>query len=309
MGTWGVERALKVLVVGAGGMLGHKVVQTLDESGHTVWATVRSAMGVRLTSLWSQSVVLVENVNVRDIHILDGLIDEFRPEAVVNCVGIIKQRSEAQDPTLSIAVNSLFPHLLAESASRVGARTLHFSTDCVFSGSSGNYGEEDFADASDLYGRSKYLGELRREGTLTLRTSIVGREVQGHKSLLDWFLQQVGEVPGFPNAVFSGLTTTELARVVERCLTEWPYLRGVYHVGGRPIDKFQLLTEFRRAFAIEDIAVYPDKGTTIDRSLDSSRFYRATGYTPPAWTDMVEEIAGEVGYPNLRPYTRSEADD
>jgi len=277
-----------VLVLGATGMLGHKLVQCLSRT-RSVVATIRRAepvpgldrlAGVRLT-------YAVEAENMASIK---NAIDDARPAAVVNCIGIIKQLDEAKDPIASIEVNALFPHRLARMTSERGIRLIHFSTDCVFSGKTGNYKEEDYADAYDLYGRTKYLGEVSGRGCLTLRSSIVGHELRGHRSLLDWFLSQKGrQVKGYGRAIYSGLTTIAMADVVGRILDEWGDLDGVWQVSSESISKFELLCLVNSLYGL-GVNIERDEGFVCDRGLDSTRFRNRTGWRPPSWPAMIRDL-------------------
>jgi dTDP-4-dehydrorhamnose reductase len=211
------------------------------------------------------------------------------PDVVVNCVGLVKQRAQAADPLVALPINSLLPHRLVRLCALIGARLIHFSTDCVFSGERGRYGETDVPDARDLYGRSKLLGEVDDSHALTLRVSIVGPELGGTQGLLAWFLGQRDGVQGFRNAVFSGLTTLELARVVRDLLLDRPDLHGVYHLSADPISKFDFLTLTAKTYG-HSICIYPRDEPTIDRSLDSGKLRAALGYRPPSWTEMLERL-------------------
>jgi len=228
-----------------------------------------------------------------DIRLIDGVrdvLDDFRPDAVVNAVGLVKQRPDADNAIDSIEINALFPHRLAALCAEFDVRLLHMSTDCVFSGRVGNYREDDTPDALDLYGRSKLLGELSKPHCLTLRTSIIGRELSRYSGLLEWFLAQKGSVKGFRQAIFSGFTTIELARIIERLLADYPRAAGLYHVSSEPIAKYDLLALLRKALGIA-IDIVPDDGLRIDRSLDSSRFRSEFDYRPPTWEQMADELA------------------
>ena len=213
---------------------------------------------------------------------------------VVNCIGVIKQLPGAHDPIVSIGINSLFPHRLRALCHAAGARLIHVSTDCVFSGRKGMYAEADPSDAEDLYGRSKFLGEVGGEGAVTLRTSIIGRELSGTSGLVEWFLaQRGGKAEGYSRAIFSGLTSIALARVILDVAASHPELSGVYHVSVDPISKLDLLRLLNDAFDAR-VEIAPNDRVAIDRSLDSSRFRAATGFTPPSWPDLVREMAEDA---------------
>jgi dTDP-4-dehydrorhamnose reductase len=280
------------VVLGATGMLGHRLVQTLS-SGCSVFGTVRGDPG-----RWSghpafAGVEWKGGVEATDLDALRRVIHEARPDAVVNCIGIIKQLPAAKDPIPSLEINALLPHRLFRICRDAGARLVHVSTDCVFSGRKGNYREDDTADADDLYGRTKLLGELQGEGSVTLRTSMIGREMDRRTGLLEWFLaQRGGTVKGFARAIFSGLTTTQLSRVIAEVLERHRNIAGLWHVAADPIDKFTLLQMIDRAFEL-GIRIERDESFVCDRSLDGSRFRAATGFRAPAWEEMVRELAAE----------------
>ena len=212
---------------------------------------------------------------------------------IVNCIGIVKQLKEAHDPVASELINSTFPHLLADECARRGARLVHFSTDCVFSGRKGMYTEDDEPDPVDLYGRTKLAGEVRAEGCVTLRTSLIGRELGSANGLVEWFLRnRGGRVKGYTNAVFSGFTTTEMARVVRKVLRERPRMSGVWHVASKPISKYDLLMLVNERMGLRT-EIEEEALPRVDRSLDGRRFEKETGYSPPGWEAMVAEMASE----------------
>lgn len=297
---------MKVLVLGADGMLGHKMFQTLRERFPATRGTLRTSKadprfaGIELL----QSDAMVEGVDVMDEGGLRRQIESFRPAVVVNCVGVIKQRDAAHDPIPSITINALLPHRLAACIAPWGGRLIHFSTDCVFSGRRGRYREDDPSDAEDLYGKSKFLGETpHTANALTLRTSIIGRELLHHTSLLDWFLAQHGTVRGFTKTIYSGVTTNHLATVAGDVIERHGDLRGLYQVASDPISKHDLLVLVKDAYRKTDVEIVPVDGDVSDRSLDGSRFAAATGYRCPPWPALVGELAAdETPYESLIPY-------
>jgi dTDP-4-dehydrorhamnose reductase len=281
---------VRLLIIGGGGMLGHALWQHARGVCHTR-VTLRAGAEAVARRVGAEPDEVVPGVDALDFDSVVRAFATVRPEAVVNCVGIIKQRPEAQDPIRSLSVNALFPHRLAELCRASGARLVHISTDCVFSGRQGAYRESDAPDAEDLYGRSKLLGEVGGPGAVTLRTSIIGRELSGGLGLVEWFLAQPGpEVPGYVHARFSGLTTAALSRVVLEVLMRQPSLEGLYHVAADPISKFDLLRLLSAAYG-RDVPIRRVEEPRIDRSLDATRFRQATGWTPPDWPSMIEELA------------------
>ena len=211
----------------------------------------------------------------------------------MNCVGVVKQHRAANDATNTIAVNALLPHRVADCCEGIGARFIQISTDCVFNGTRGYYTESDVADARDLYGRTKLLGEVDRDCCLTIRTSMVGREIGSAHGLIEWFLARRGQrVPGFTRARFSGLTTLELSRVIATCIEQHHDLSGVWHVAGESIAKFDLLSMVNDACHLGS-TLEADDSFVCDRTLDANRFMNATGYRPPTWSSMVTELAAD----------------
>jgi dTDP-4-dehydrorhamnose reductase len=277
---------MRILILGGTGMLGHKLQQSFAPRFDT-FATVRSSASASIVEPAGR---LITDVTAEDLHSVSRALDDVEPQVVVNCIGIVKQLDAAKDPIPSIEVNALFPHRLADAAKAAGARTIHISTDCVFSGLKGRYTEEDPPDPVDLYGRTKLLGEVSYDNTLTIRTSIVGRELIGAHGLLEWFLAQSGPVKGFRKAIFSGLTTQALAETLALVITDYPDLSGLWHVASEPIDKYQLLREFARLYD-RDVEIEPDDSVVIDRSLDDARFRAATGIARPSWPELLEALA------------------
>lgn len=282
-------RPKKILVLGVSGMLGNAVFRLLSETpGLMTAGAARSPGGVRLLPAPLRERI-IGGVDVENGDAVMGLFAATAPDVVINCVGLVKQLAEADDPLSALPLNSLMPHRLARLCSIAGARLVHISTDCVFSGAKGMYTEHDPSDAQDLYGRSKYLGEVDYPHAITLRTSIIGHELDSARGLVGWFLSQQGEVKGFTRAIFSGLPTVELARVIRDHVIPRPELRGVYHVSAEPIAKYELLKLVAAVYR-KNTAIVPDDRLVIDRSLDSSRFRAATGYQPKPWLELVRQM-------------------
>jgi dTDP-4-dehydrorhamnose reductase len=280
---------VKILVLGASGMLGNAMLRVLAEAdAHDVYATARSG-AVRRHFAPTLAERIIASVDVENADALARLFDEVRPQAVINCIGLVKQLAAAADPLQALPINALLPHRLARLCGLVGARLVHVSTDCVFDGSKGNYRESDPSDAEDLYGKSKYLGEVAYPHTITLRTSIIGRELDGAHGLVGWFLAQNGKVRGYTKAVFSGLPTVELSRIVRDVVLPRPELSGLYHVAAAPIAKYELLRLVAAAYG-KAIEIEPDDRVVIDRSLDATRFREATGYVAPPWPELVARM-------------------
>lgn len=284
---------MRVLVVGGDGMLGHQLFLGLGRS-HDVRVTLRRPLAEYAPLALFSEHNAYSGIDVRYPESLAGVLAHFRPEVVCNAAGIVKQRPAAADAVPSIEVNALFPHRLAAMAAEVGARVLHISTDCVFSGRRGAYTEEDLADPVDLYGRTKLLGELDQERCVTLRTSIIGLELHGRQGLVEWALAQRGRIPGFRRALYSGLTTTELTRVCGGLMTDHPELHGLWHVASAPISKYDLLVALSARLGRTEVEVAPDDSFVCDRTLIADRFQRATGYRPPSWDTMLDELSVSI---------------
>lgn len=279
---------MRVLILGGDGMLGHCLLRVLSLR-HETSVTLRQSLRAYADFGLFNECNSFANVDVRSFEKLVEVLSVFRPEAVVNCVGIVKQRDEAKDAIGSLEVNALLPHRLAGLCRLANASLIHISTDCVFTGRRGNYQESDVSDADDLYGRTKYLGEVFEPPALTLRTSIIGRELNRKQGLVEWFLAQSSPVRGFKRAVFSGLTTGELSRIVGLLLEHHPSAYGLYNVSAEPIDKFSLLHLLRDRFQ-KQIKIDSDETVVIDRSLDSTRFRKEFNYRPPTWPEMIAAL-------------------
>ncbi|MGN9777406.1 dTDP-4-dehydrorhamnose reductase family protein [Micromonospora sp. H33] len=279
----------RVLVLGATGMLGHTLMRELNGAvGVEAYGAARDAaaadafppdVAARITS----------GLDVLELDRVGLLLQEVRPDVVVNCVGVIKQRSEVQDAVRTITINSLFPHLLTRECAGRDIRLIHVSTDCVFSGDRGGYVETDIPDPPDLYGRSKLLGETTVPPALTLRTSIVGHELNSNRSLVDWFLAQTGVVTGYTKAIYSGVTTTEFARLLRSVVLPREDLVGLYHIAATPISKYELLHLIARTYGWTG-RIVPHDAVVCDRSLSAAAFFSLTGYRPPAWPEMIAQL-------------------
>ncbi len=284
-----METQHRIVVVGASGMLGNAVLRYFaTETNHVVFGSVRSE---RSASLLPEAVrsAIIPGIDVENPESLVRLVGETRPTVLVNCVGLVKQLQSSKDPLSALSINSILPHRLAHLAAAAGARLVHLSTDCVFSGSRGMYREDDIPDATDLYGRTKLLGEVDASNAITLRTSIIGHELGTSHSLLCWFLAQQGAATGYRKAIFSGLPTVEIARVIAQHVLPNPALRGLYHLSAEPIDKYTLLQLIAERYN-KDIRIDPADSPAIDRSLDSTRFRNATGFKPEPWAELISRM-------------------
>ena len=281
---------MRLLILGGSGMLGHQLWRGLHAQ-HDTWVTLRRPVADFAVHNLFDEAKAIQLDDITDDTALERALGQAKPEAVINCVGLIKQRDEASDEALTLRVNAEFPHRLAKRCGEAGARLIHFSTDCIFAGTKGNYTESDPSDAADLYGQSKHQGEVADAHSVTLRTSVIGHELGTNLALLDWFLSQRGQaISGFTKAIYSGFTTLEMARIVDRILTQHPALSGVWHVASESISKFALLQLCREKLGWEGV-IEPNDEFVCDRSLNADRFNQATGYSPPSWEAMISELA------------------
>ena len=280
---------MKILVLGVSGMLGNAMFRVLSENAEIeVFGTARSSSAQRYFAP-EMSKKIIAGVDVENLDALTHVFAKVKPQVVINCIGLIKQLAVADDPLQALPINAMLPHRLARLCELSSARLIHISTDCVFAGTKGNYRESDPADATDLYGKSKHLGEVTYPHTITLRTSIIGHELSSSHALLGWFLAQEGQVKGYTKAIFSGLPTVELARVVRDVVLPRSELSGLYHVASAPIAKHDLLKLIADVYG-KKIEIIPDDALVIDRSLNAKRFKDATGYVAPPWLELVKRM-------------------
>jgi dTDP-4-dehydrorhamnose reductase len=286
---------MRVLILGGSGMLGHRLWMDLCHV-HDVWVTVRRSASVIPDLPGINRTQIREFV---DAHSFDNIIRAFasiQPELVINCIGLVKQHPLCNDPLSVIELNARLPHQLSLICQTAGIRMIHISTDCVYSGKKGFYTEASPSDAEDLYGRSKYLGEVSYSHTFTLRTSIIGRELHTCYGLTEWFLRQRKSVKGYKRAIFSGFTTQAVAEILLSWVIPNPNLSGVWQIASQPISKFEVLSLMNEAYQL-GIEIQPDETFACDRSLDCSRFCAETGFVPPSWPDMIHEMAdGQLPY-------------
>lgn len=281
---------MKILVLGASGMIGSAIFRVLsNESQHEIYGSIRSKDLKRFFREDQKECLLVCN-DVLDQIQLVRLFSNIKPDVVINCVGLTKHHKEADDVLLAVPLNTMLPHRLADLCKASSARLIHISTDCIFSGSCGNYLEGDHSDAADVYGKSKFLGEvINHSHAITLRTSTIGHELQSSYGLLEWFLAQEGSCTGFSKAIFSGLPNTAFAEIIRDYVIPKPRLHGLYHVGAGPIGKYDLLKLIAAQYG-KNISIFSDNKFAIDRSLNVDQFSRVTGYHAPSWPELIQSM-------------------
>ena len=286
------RRSLRVLILGGTGMLGHRLWMECRDEFET-FVTFRRLPINCSDRPWAKLFDPARTrggVDATNFESIRQVIDETQPSIVINCIGIIKQLREANDPITSLQINALLPHELKEFCHSRGIRLIHISTDCVFSGRRGNYRESDPSDAEDLYGRTKFFGEVTGEGILTLRTSIIGRELEARLGLVEWFLSQKGKtVKGYTRVIYSGITTPVLSQIIVQLLRDFPKLSGLYQVAGQMISKYALLKKIQEFFHL-NVEISPYGDFQCNRSLDGSQFVKETGIQIPGWDEMISGL-------------------
>lgn len=284
---------MRILILGGGGTLGHKLWQMLPSKFPDTFVSIRKNKDFYEKCGLFTGPNVIDRLDLRDFTGLYHSLDRIHPSVVVNCAGITPRREEAQNDVNVITINSLLPHKLATWCATNNARLIHFSTDCVFNGEKGNYNELSPSDANDLYGRTKALGEVNSPSALVLRTSMIGREIFGGTELLEWFLAQGGKkIKGYRKAVFSGLTTNQHAVVVGDLIENYPALTGCYNVASQAVSKYDLLLMLREVYNL-DVAIESDDSVECRRDLDGAKFVKATGFSCPPWRQMLTEMAAD----------------
>jgi dTDP-4-dehydrorhamnose reductase len=291
----------RVLILGASGMLGHKLAQRVSQDRETFCAVRKKCSHCQP---FFESCRLIEGIEAESADSIAHAVEIAQPDVVVNCIGIVKQLDSVANRAHDISINSVLPHQLASLCESGEAKLIHISTDCVFSGKSGNYSERDIPDALDFYGRSKVLGEVNYANNLTLRTSFIGQQLHGSHGLLEWFLSNKnGVVRGYSKAIFSGLSSGALAEIITNVVLEQPELTGVLHVASEPISKLELLRQINEIFDLK-IEIIPDSQLVIDRSLNGNLFKQLTGISVPGWSAMIEQLfADQANYESIKERT------
>lgn len=288
-----------VLVLGASGMLGHKVMQILANKKMSVIGTIRGSPDIYKNTIL-ENFALVGGVHGDSFYTIERAVNMTNPDYIINCIGIIKQLEDGNNALKCLKINAMLPHQLDLFTESRNIKLIHVSTDCVFDGARGNYTENDVPNATDIYGISKLAGEVNSKTNLTLRTSIIGREIYTQHGLLEWFLSQKGKkIQGYTNAKFSGVTTNELSNVINIIINDFPHISGIYNISSSPISKYDLLTKINNYIGRPvEIEKY-DGGENLDRTLDSTNFknyYVPSGwvqpirYAPPSWDEMIAEL-------------------
>lgn len=286
-------KTLKILILGGGGTLGHKLWQVLPSKFPDTFVSIRKNSNFYAKCGLFAGPNVIDSLDLRDFTCLNAVLDEVNPNVIVNCAGVTLRSKEALDKNAAISINALLPHRLADWCSKNGARLIHFSTVCVFDGKTGAYTEDSLPDARDLYGTTKALGDVSSPFALTLRSSFIGREIFGGTELLEWFLAQKGKkIKGYTKALFTGLTTNKLAELVADLIENHPALNGLYHVSSETVSKYELLKLMKEAYNL-DVEIAPDDSFECRRDLKGERFEKAAGFVCPPWRQLMAEMAAD----------------
>lgn len=284
---------MRILILGATGMLGHKLWQLMPQRFADTYATVRARPLLPGSRLFEDKRVIA-GVDCTDFPSVAAVLDRIAPQVIVNCVAVTKRREGSGNAEASIALNARLPQQLAGWCGEHASRLIHFSTDCVFTGRTGGYTEMSVPDAEDLYGRSKALGEVAGDGALTIRSSFIGRELAHGTELLEWFLAQRGRrIQGYRQALYTGVSNLFMAQLVGDIIADQPRLTGLYNLASEVVSKFDLLCLARDAFRL-DIEIEPDDSFVCRRDLDGSRLRQALGVMPPPWREMMAGLAADA---------------
>ncbi len=284
----------RVLILGITGMLGHTLFKEMNKNTNLeVFGTTRNKNGLENYFTEDEMIKIRGNVDADNFETVIRAIASVQPTIIINCIGIIKQLPISKDPLTAITVNAQLPHRISLVARSANARFIHISTDCVFNGKKGNYTEKDHSNAEDLYGRTKFLGEVAYPHCVTLRTSIIGHELKTNYSLVDWFMSQQNDVNGFTKAMYSGFPTIEIVNIISNYVIPNKNLTGLYHVSSDAISKFDLLNILKEIYK-KDININPFSDFVLDRSMNSDKFKIATGYVAPSWNQLIENMYNHV---------------
>ena len=287
---------MRIIILGASGLIGHKLLQKLSND-FDVYATLhRSKESYGLMPLFSGQNI-IDEVDVSDFENVSAILHSVNPNVILNCIGITPRKDEINNLYKVIKINSLFPHQLANWAKVNNKRVIHFSTDCVFNGSTGNYTENSLTTAEDVYGRTKALGEINYSHTLTIRSSFIGQELFGKTELLDWFLNQEGKrINGFTNTLYSGVSTNFMTHVVKTIILNAPELSGLYQLApDKPISKYELLCIAKRAFDV-NIEIIPENEYVHTPTLNGSKLKDNIKINVPSWKEMMKDLAFNRGF-------------
>jgi dTDP-4-dehydrorhamnose reductase len=286
---------MKILILGAEGMLGHKLFEVLSSSYPETYGAISGKVNDHIYKQISmfQTERIIPDVNAMEFEQIESIIKNVNPDIVINCLRVTTHNNTALSAIKNITVNSVLPQQLLKVTYNRGCRLIHYSSDCVFDGKLGMYSEDDIPNAIHMYGRTRLLGEVCADHALVLRGSVIGQELMNHNSLLDWFLRKKGgDIKGFSRAIYSGLSSIETAKVTSLILSNKQSLTGLYNIASDPISKYDLLNLAKKSFAV-DVKIKRDNSFKIDRSLNPNKFNKEMNYIAPSWALMMKELATE----------------
>jgi len=284
----------KILILGANGMIGHKVYQVLSKYHTDVWAHQRKLINSNDKIFFKNKSKVVQGLDLSNFNKLEECLNSLMPDIIINAAGITIRRGVNESLFKSIILNSALPHFLNTWVEKNNRRLIHFSTDCVFSGNEGSYEENTDLDAQDVYGKTKGLGEVISKHTITLRGSMIGRELNNRTELLEWFLSKKNvEVKGYSNVIYSGITTLQMAHFVNKIILNFPNLAGLFNVASKPITKFDLLILLNKHFD-NNSKIIKDETYISKKNLVANKFYNTTNFRIPDWEDMIIELKNDT---------------
>lgn len=282
---------MRILILGGNGMIGHKMYQIISKVNVDTWVTLRNDLSTYFFSDIYNNNKVIDNIDLTDFKNLLNTLNNVKPDIILNACGITIRRGLEEIISNTILLNSALPHFLNEWVSKNNKRLIHFSTDCVFSGKRGDYLDTDIKDAYDLYGTTKSLGEIvDSKFAITLRGSMIGRELENKTELFEWFLQQNNKkIKGFSEVIYAGITTVKMAEIVLRLIKFYPNLSGIYNISSKSISKYDLLKMCNEYFAINSI-IEIDNSYKSNKNLISDKFFIEIGIEKPNWTDLIRQL-------------------
>jgi dTDP-4-dehydrorhamnose reductase len=284
---------MKILILGGNGMIGHKMYQVISKKYPNTWVLFKKKYDSVQNNLLFKKDFVIDDFDVSDFSKLIQLLNHLKVDIIINAIGLTIRRNVYDIHSKSILINSVLPHILNEWVISNNKRLIHFSTDCVFSGKDGFYTEDSFVDSIDFYGRTKGLGEIISSNTLTLRSSMIGLELENKTELLEWFLSNKnGVVQGYNRAIYSGITTNCMANFVEKIIEHYPNINGLYNVSSEKITKFDLLNLFNDYFQT-NINIVPNNLYVTNKVLNSDKFYKITGFKKPDWENLIKDLVND----------------
>jgi dTDP-4-dehydrorhamnose reductase len=285
---------MRILILGGNGMIGHKMYQILSKFKEDTWVTLRNDLSTySFSSIYNYEKV-IDNIDLTDFNKLSRILNEIKPDIILNASGITIRRGVEKIKSNTILINSALPHFLNEWVSFNNKRLIHFSTDCVFSGKKGDYLDTDIKDAYDLYGSTKSLGEIiDSQFAVTLRGSMIGRELENKTELFEWFLKQKNKkIKGFSEVIYSGITTVKMAEIILTLINNYPNLTGIYNISSKPITKLALLKLCNEYFDVNAI-IEMDGSYSSNKNLISEKFFNHIGMKQPNWEDLIKQLKDE----------------